>query len=83
VEGEGDWSRVEVIQSAKKKVAMRNYSVHPVDCRSPAPDSGFRRNDVSFCVVSNPVMPAKAGTFRYSVCFSSDELSSYGEAKKR
>jgi len=50
-----------------------------VDCRSPALDSGFRRNEVSLHVVSNPVMPEKAGAFRYPVCFSSDALSSYGQ----
>jgi len=44
-----------------------NSSAHPVHDPSPALDSGFRRNDVSYHAVFNSVMPAKAGAFRYPV----------------
>jgi hypothetical protein len=46
---------------------FRNYSAHTVYDHSPALDSGFRQNDVSYYAVFKLVMPAKAGAFRYPV----------------
>jgi hypothetical protein len=47
-----------------------NYSAHTVHDHSPALDSGFRRNDVSYYAVFNSAIPAKAGAFRYPVLMS-------------
>jgi len=44
--------------------------------RSPALDSGFRRNDISYYVVFKSVVPAKAAAFRYPGLFL-DLLSNY------
>jgi hypothetical protein len=53
-----------------------NHSAHPVHDHSPALDSGFRRNDVSYHAVFKSVIPAKAGAFGYPGLFL-DLLSNY------
>jgi len=48
----------------------RNSSAHTVHDHSPALDSGFRRNDVSYYALFKSVIPAKAGAFGYPVLMS-------------
>jgi hypothetical protein len=50
-------------------VIKRNYSAHPVHDHSPALDSGFRRNDVSYYAVFKSLIPAKSGAIRYPGLF--------------
>jgi len=65
------------------KVQIETFNLNQYNCpdhsahdHSPALDSGFRRNDVSYHAVFKSIMPAKAGAFRYPGLFL-DLLSNY------